>query len=68
MRSQLYRNQRIITTLHDLFFKDDDNSFVRKYGDRFPVSHDDNGVVAREVLVPMLALVATAVSHIGYLM
>jgi len=46
----------------NLYFNGD-NSFVKRFGHLFPISKDNDGLPSREVPISMLALVATAVSH-----
>lgn len=41
-------------------------SFASQFGHLFPVHFADNGRPSREVPIPMVALVATAVSHLDY--
>jgi hypothetical protein len=60
-RSQPYRNERIITVIRDLYFTGYPMSFAVKYEDRFPLHRGDDGTASREVPIPMVALVATAV-------
>jgi Domain of unknown function (DUF6532) len=48
--------------LRDTFFTGGQSSFSRRFHSQFPVHQRNDGVVAREVPVPMVALVATAVS------
>ncbi|KAF8269012.1 hypothetical protein EI94DRAFT_1726289 [Lactarius quietus] len=59
-RSQPYRNERIIAVIRDLYFNGGPMSFVTRFGHLFPVQFADNGCPRREVPVPMVALVATA--------
>jgi len=63
-RSQPYRNDRIITVIRDLYFTGYPTSFAAKYEDHFPLHRGDDGRPCREVPIPMVALVATAVSLI----
>jgi hypothetical protein len=63
MRHQPYRNDRIIAAIRDLFFIGGNKSFASRFNNHFPMSQDCNGVFMREVPVPMVALVATAVSY-----
>jgi hypothetical protein len=63
-RTLPYRNDRIIAVIHDLYFTGFPTSFATKYADRFPLHHGDDGVARREVPIPMVALVATAVNII----
>jgi Domain of unknown function (DUF6532) len=62
-RSQPYRNERIIAVIRDLYFAGGSASFTSRFGHMFPVHFGNNGRPSREVPVPMVALVATAVSH-----
>ena len=62
MRTRPYRNTRIIAVLHDLFFSRSPTSFVQRHEDIFPIYHSSSGPMKREVPIPMVALVATAVS------
>ena len=50
--------------IRDLYFTGGANSFVNCFGNRFPTFKRDDGEVVRKVPVPMVALVATAVSAI----
>ena len=63
-RSQPYRNDRIIAVIRDLYFSGGSTSFAARFEHLFPTYQGANGVVNREVPIPMVALVATAVSHI----
>ncbi|KAH8980473.1 hypothetical protein EDB92DRAFT_1953940 [Lactarius akahatsu] len=60
MRSQPYRNSRIILVIHDLFFTGGNGSFRARYDHLFPGNTGNDGQVVREVPIPMVALVATA--------
>lgn len=62
MRTKPYRNERIVTVIRNLFFAGGSSSYAHRYDYRFPRYRSNDGVVVREVPVPMLALVATAVS------
>lgn len=62
-RSLPYRNSRIITVIRDMYFSGGTNSFANRFKDLFPVHRGDNALFSHEVPVPMVALVATAVSH-----
>ena len=66
MRSRPYRNQRIITVIHDLYFTGGITSFATRFDHLFPTHRHNNGVTMREVPTPMVALVATAVSYSVY--
>ena len=48
--------------MHDLYFVGGNNSFARRFYEQFPVHHNPDGREMREVPIPMVALVATAVS------
>lgn len=61
-RSKPYRNLYIITAIRELFFTGGFSSFAQRHHSRFPTFQGSNGGMAREVPVPMVALVATAVS------
>ena len=61
-RSKPYRNRRIIDAIHDLFFSGGSTSFAKRFDYLFPNSETLDGVTVYEVPVPMVALVATAVS------
>ena len=62
-RTHPYRNKRIILALQELYFTGGDTSFAARFGHLFPVHQDCSNVLMREVPVPMVALVATAVSY-----
>jgi hypothetical protein len=66
MRTRPYRNARIITVLRDLFFAGGTVSFAQRYHSLFPTYYNGDGVVTRQVPMPMVALVATAVSVTNY--
>jgi len=57
-----YRNDHIITVICALYF-DGDKSFVECFHEHLPLSHNNDGSMSYEVLMPMVALVATTVSH-----
>ncbi|SRR6266702_4597872 len=58
-----YRNERIIHVIRDLYFTGGRKSFSVQFKHLFPSSYGNDGhVMEREVPVPMVALVATAVS------
>ncbi|KAI9429942.1 hypothetical protein BJY52DRAFT_1200336 [Lactarius psammicola] len=59
-RSQPYRNDRIIAVIRDLYFSGGSTSFAARFEHLFPTYQGANGVVNREVPIPMVALVATA--------
>jgi hypothetical protein len=48
--------------MRDLYFVGGNNSFAHRFYEHFPVYHNDDGREMREVPIPMVALVATAVS------
>ncbi|KAH9033901.1 hypothetical protein EDB85DRAFT_2144685 [Lactarius pseudohatsudake] len=58
--SHPYRNPRIIAVIRDLYFTGGSTSFVSRFHHLFPTYQGENGVVSREVPMPMVALVATA--------
>ncbi|KAI9432658.1 hypothetical protein H4582DRAFT_2061496 [Lactarius indigo] len=60
MRSQPYRNSRIILVIHDLFFTGGTNSFRAQFDHFFTGNTGDDGELVREVPISMVALVATA--------
>jgi hypothetical protein len=62
MHSRPYRNPRIIAVIRDLYFTGGHTSFACRFRYLFPQMELDN-VVKYEVPVPMVALVATAVSY-----
>jgi hypothetical protein len=62
MRSRPYRNDRIIIAIRDLYFFGD-SSLVVRFGELFPLCQNEDGSTSREVPIPMVALVSTAVSH-----
>ena len=61
-RTQPYRNRRIITVLRDLFFAGGTASFAQRNHSLLPTYYNGGGAMLRQVPVPMVALVATAVS------
>lgn len=63
-RTRPYRNPRIIAVIRDTFFMENGRtpSFASRFNHLFPVHQDNEGFSKREVPVPMVALVATAVS------
>ena len=61
MRTRPYRNDQIITVIRNLYFAGGVRSFASRFDSRFPTHEEVNGVKTREVPIPMLALVATAV-------
>ncbi|KAI9432778.1 hypothetical protein H4582DRAFT_2083169 [Lactarius indigo] len=62
MQSQPYRNRRIIQVIHDLYFigGTGNASFSVRFDQVFPHHTGDDGVTVREVPIPMVALVSTA--------
>jgi hypothetical protein len=62
MRSKPYRNKRIILAIRDLYFTGGVTSFAARYRQLFPCTPGTDGVKVPQVPVPMVALVATAVS------
>ena len=63
MHSRPYRNERIIAAIQDLYFTGGSNTFARRFVYLFPIYEGGKGEISREVPIPMVALVATAVSH-----
>ncbi|KAI9445639.1 hypothetical protein BJY52DRAFT_1194228 [Lactarius psammicola] len=59
-RTHPYCNDRIISAIRDLFFTGGKTSFASHFSNLFPVYKGPKGVSIREVPVPMVALVATA--------
>ncbi|KAH9012666.1 hypothetical protein EDB83DRAFT_2529826 [Lactarius deliciosus] len=55
-----YRNARIITVIRDLYFTGGSTSFVSRFHHLFTSHRGEDGVEHREVPMPMVALVATA--------
>jgi Domain of unknown function (DUF6532) len=51
-----------MNVIRDLYFAGGNNSFALRFRELFPVHQGNDGMVLREVPVPMVALVATAVS------
>ena len=62
MRTRPYRNPRIIAVMHNLYFTGGTSSFAHRFRRQFPTHESDDGKVMRQVPIPMVALVATAVS------
>ncbi|KAH9018580.1 hypothetical protein EDB84DRAFT_1566350 [Lactarius hengduanensis] len=58
--SHPYRNPRIVTVIRDLYFTGGSTSFLARFHHLFPSYQGEDGVVRREVPMPMVALVATA--------
>jgi hypothetical protein len=62
-RTLPYRNVRLINVIRDMFFAPGgESSFATRFRSQFEISQGNDGVVAREIPVAMVALVATAVS------
>ena len=61
MRTRPYRNMRIISVIRDLYFTGGSSSFSHRCRRQFPIHEDADGNMVREVPIPMVALVATAV-------
>ncbi|KAH9015332.1 hypothetical protein EDB85DRAFT_1898780 [Lactarius pseudohatsudake] len=59
-RTHPYRNECIISAIRDLYFTGGRTSFASCYDHLFPVHQGRDGIPAREVPAPMVALVATA--------
>ena len=53
---------QIINVIRDLYFAGGNRSFANRFRTEFPVHQGTDGMVLREVPIPMVALVATAVS------
>jgi len=62
-RTRPYRNDRIITILRNMFFGGGLKSFAARFDSDFPRFEERDGTTSCEVPIPMLALVATAVSQ-----
>jgi hypothetical protein len=62
MRTRPYRNKRIISIIHNLYFVGGPSSFAHRFRRQFPKHVAEDGNMTREVPIPMVALVATAVS------
>ena len=62
MRSRPYRNDRIINAIRELYFTGGHTSFAYRFHYLFPGCDRCDNVARLEVPVPMVALVATAVS------
>ncbi|KAH9952363.1 hypothetical protein BC827DRAFT_1159888 [Russula dissimulans] len=60
LHMRLYRNDRIIRVIRELYFIGGMKSFATRYVHLFPTSEDRDGVVKHEVPIAMVALVATA--------
>ncbi len=63
MRLQPYRNDCIITVIRDMYFSGGTTSFTKCFRYLFPTYESHEGVTNYEVPIPMVALVATVVSH-----
>ncbi|KAH8995562.1 hypothetical protein EDB86DRAFT_2829470 [Lactarius hatsudake] len=59
-RTHPYRNECIIAVIRELFFTGGKKSFASHFDHLFPVHQRLDGTSSREVPVPMVALVATA--------
>ena len=67
MRLQPYRNDQIISALKNLYFTGGTNSFARHFMYLFLTYElHEGGDLKQEVPIPMVALVATAVSFLVY--
>ena len=67
MRTQRYRNGRLISVLKDLYNAGGDCPFVQRFSDRFPTHEGLDGSTIREAPIAMVALVATGVRPISIL-
>lgn len=65
-RSLPYRNDRVISVLHECFFSGGSTSFATRFNRLF-TTNDGISPVHREVSLPMVSLVATAVSRKSHL-
>lgn len=63
MRSKPYRNDRIINVIRDLYFTGGAFSFAHKFKYLFECIDGHHEVAVYKVPIPMVALVATAVSY-----
>jgi len=54
-----------VNVIRDLYFVGGSNSFARWFHEQFPVHQGNDGMVLREVPMPMVALVATAVTPVS---
>jgi hypothetical protein len=63
MHMRPYRNDHIITTIRDMYFSGGPKSFAARFKYEFPMVEERDGMMSRDVPVPMLALVATVVSQ-----
>jgi hypothetical protein len=59
-----YRNDQIISAIRNLYFTAGyaTGAFACRFQGWFPIHQGDDGVMHQEVPIPMVALVATAVS------
>lgn len=57
-----YHNIHIISVIRDMFFTGGHTLFASRFSHLFLVHDDDKGVPTRKVPVPMVTLVAMAVS------
>jgi len=62
MRTRPYRNTRIVAVIRDLFFAGGTASFGQRFHTLFPTYYNGEGMMTRQVPIPMVALVATGVS------
>ncbi len=62
MRTRPYRNSCLISVIRDLYFTGGTTSFAHRFRRQFPFHESDDGNVVREMSIPMVSLVATAVS------
>jgi hypothetical protein len=58
-----YRNLQIVNVIRDLYFTGGSKSFAYWFEHRFPIFKDEDGEKRCEVLIAMVTLVATGVSH-----
>ena len=57
-----YRNDHIIKIVQDMYFSGGSRLFAMRFDRHFPRFEERNGMISHEVPIPMIALVATAVS------
>ena len=62
MHTKPYQNVQIIAAIRSLFFGASINSFANGFHHIFPLYTGPDGVMSHKVPIPMVALVATAVS------
>ena len=62
LHSRPYRNDRIIKIIQDIYFGGGSKLFAARFDRHFPRFEERDGTMSREVPIPMVALVATAVS------